>query len=99
MLALWESDIKNTMVVFGLNISPSFISLLIKLDPNKIFVSFNDDSDNNSAGNKGVESAVKKLKNYFDPDQIQVAFPMQNDFGDMSQEEILKWKEINILKK
>ena len=67
--------------------------------PRKIFVSFNDDSDNNSAGNKGVETAVKKLKNYFDPDQIQVAFPTRNDFGDMSHEEILKWKEINILKK
>ena len=99
MLALWECEIKNTIVVFGLNISPSFISLLIKLDPNKIFVSFNDDSDNNSAGNKGVEAAVRKLKNYFDPHQIQVAFPTKNDFGDMSREEILEWKEINILKK
>lgn len=99
MLALWESDIKNTMVVFGLNISPSFISLLIKLDPNKIFVSFNDDSDNNSAGNKGVETAVRKLKKYFDPQQIEVAFPTKNDFGEMLREEILEWKEINILKK
>jgi len=99
MLALWECGIKNTVVVFGLNMSPSFINLLIKLDPNKIFVSFNDDSNNNSAGNKGVETAVRKLKNYFDPYQIQVAFPTQNDFGDMSREEILEWKEKNILKK
>jgi len=99
MLSLWECGVKNTIVVFGLNISPAFLSLLIKLDPNKIFVSFNDDSDNNSAGNKGVKAAIKKLKNYFDPDQIQVAFPTRNDFGDMSQEEILKWRETNILKK
>lgn len=99
MLALWECGVRNTAVVFGLNISPPFISLLIKLDPNKIFVSFNDDSDNNSAGNKGVETAVRKLKNYFDPHQVQVAFPTQNDFGDMSREEVLEWKEKNILKK
>ncbi|MAF43710.1 MAG: hypothetical protein CMI54_06045 [Parcubacteria group bacterium] len=99
MLALWECGIKNVIVVFGLNISPSFISLLIKLDPNKIFVSFNDDSNNNSAGNKGVDTAVKKLKSHFDPNQIRVAFPTQNDFGDMSREEILEWKEINILEK
>jgi hypothetical protein len=99
MLALWECGIKNTMVIFGLNISPSLVSLLIKLDPNKIFVSFNDDSDNNSAGNKGVEAAVRKLKSHFDTHQIQTAFPSQNDFGDMSREEILKWKETNILKK
>ena len=65
MLSLWECGIENTIVVFGLNISPSFLSLLIKLDPNKIFVSFNDDSDNNNAGYKGVESAVRKLKKYF----------------------------------
>tara|TARA_Y100000593_G_scaffold92376_1_gene183847 strand:+ start:1482 stop:2405 length:924 start_codon:yes stop_codon:yes gene_type:complete len=99
MLALWEGGVKNTAVVFGLNISPSFINLLIKLDPNKIFVSFNDDSDNNNAGNKGVEAAARKLKNYFDPHQIQVAFPTKNDFGEMSREEILEWKETNILKK
>jgi hypothetical protein len=99
MLALWDCGIKNTMVIFGLNVSPSLVSLLIKLDPNKIFVSFNDDSNNNSAGNKGVELAIKKLKSHFDPHQIQVAFPTQNDFGDMNREEILEWKEANILKK
>tara|TARA_R100000808_G_C2152301_1_gene161627 strand:+ start:3021 stop:3944 length:924 start_codon:yes stop_codon:yes gene_type:complete len=97
MLSLWEAGVKNTIVVFGLNLSPSFIGLLIKLDPDKIFVSFNDDSNNNNAGNKAVKSAVKKLKNYFDPHQIQVAFPTKNDFGDMSQEEIREWKETNIL--
>ena len=99
MLSLWEAGIKNTIVVFGLNISPSFLGLLIKLDPNKIFVSFNDDSNNNSAGNRGVEAAVKKLKSHFDPSQVDVAFPTKNDFGDMSREEVLEWKEINILKK
>jgi len=99
MLSLWECGVKNTIVVFGLNISPAFLSLLIKLDPNKIFVSFNDDSDNNNAGNKGVEAAARKLKSHFDPCQIQVAFPTKNDFGDMSREEILKWKETSILKK
>jgi len=99
MLSLWECGVKNTMVIFGLNLSPSLVGLLIKLDPDKIFVSFNDDSDNNNAGNKGVEAAVRKLKKYFDPHQIQVAFPTKNDFGDMSREEILEWKEINILKK
>ena len=99
MLSLWEADIKNTLVVFGLNLSPSLIGLLIRLDPNKIFVSFNDDSDNNSAGNKGVKAAVRKLKSHFDPHQIQIAFPTQNDFGDMNCEEILEWKGKNILKK
>lgn len=96
MLALWDAGVKNTLVVFGLNLSPSLMSLLIKLDPNKIFISFNDDSDNNSAGNKGVEIALKKLNNYFDSDQINVAFPDKNDFGDMNREEILEWKEKNI---
>lgn len=99
MLALWECGIKNTIVVFGLNISSSFVGLLIRLDPNKIFVSFNDDSHNNNAGNKGVEAAVKKLRSHFDTTQLQVAFPTQNDFGDMSREEILEWNETNILKK
>tara|TARA_B100000287_G_scaffold274048_1_gene258077 strand:+ start:3112 stop:4047 length:936 start_codon:yes stop_codon:yes gene_type:complete len=99
MLALWEAGIKNTLVVFGLNLSPSLISLLIKLDPNKIFISFNDDSDNNNAGNKGIELAFNKLKSYFDLCQLQIALPTRNDFGDMTPQEISEWKEANILKK
>ena len=33
MLSLWSAGIKNTLVIFGLNLSPSLIGALIKIDP------------------------------------------------------------------
>ena len=91
MLSLWEAGIKNTLIVFGLNLSASLISLLIKLDPDKIFISFNNDSENNSAGNKAALVSKKKLLSHFDPDQIKITLPDKNDFGDMNTEEIKRW--------
>ena len=91
MLSLWEAGIKNTLIIFGLNLSPSVVSLLIKLDPEKIYIAFNNDSDNNSAGNKAANKVMKKLSLYFDPHQVRVALPDKNDFGDMTREEVLEW--------
>ena len=93
MLALWEAGIKNTLIVFGLNLSPSIVSLLIKIDPNKIFISFNNDSKSNSAGNKAAQKAKQKLNNHFDPKDVEIKLPEKNDFGEMNPEEIKKWKE------
>lgn len=93
MLSLWQAGIKNTIVVFGLHLSPCLMSLLIKLNLNKILVSFNDDSHKNGAGNKASKTAIEKLQNHFDKDQIKIAFPTKNDFGEMNQEELLLWKK------
>ena len=43
MLALRENKINNSIVSFGLNISPSIIYFLISLNPKKIVVAFNND--------------------------------------------------------
>jgi DNA primase len=92
MLSLWEGSVKNVLIVFGLNLSPSMISLLIKLDPNKIFISFNNDDDNNKAGNKAALKVRSKLANYFDTNQLEIALPEKNDFGEMSSKEIVNWR-------
>ena len=99
MLALWEAGIKNVLIVFGLNLSPPMISLLIKLDPNKIFISFNNDSYNNNAGNKASQKAKFKLIKHFDPDTVEIKLPSKNDFGEMTTSEIKKWEERNFVKK
>ena len=51
MLALRENGINNSIVTFGLNISAKIIYILIALNPDKIVIAFNNDSDNNVAGN------------------------------------------------
>jgi hypothetical protein len=96
MLALWENEIQNIIVTFGLDVSTSVVNLLLKLDPNKIYISFNNDSSNNNAGNVAAEKAKRKLLKYFDRYQIQIALPDKKDFGEMDKEEIDRWGENNI---
>lgn len=93
MLALWDAGVKNAIVTFGLDISIPLLNLLIKLDPNKIYLSFNNDSNNNLAGNNAALKAHKKLAKYFSLTQIEVRLPSKKDFGEMTKEEILTWNK------
>lgn len=92
MLSLWQAGINNAVVTFGLNLSASLIIFLIKADMNKIIISFNNDSANNDAGNLAANEARSKLINHFDERQVSIKIPFKKDFGEMSKEEILQWK-------
>lgn len=91
MLALWESGIRNTLVTFGLDINTAVLNKLLRLDPNDVIVSFNNDSESNNAGNLAAEKAQKKLLRYFDQDQVKIALPPRNDFGEMTPAQISEW--------
>jgi len=95
MLSLWDADVRNTMVTFGIEIGPAVVSYLLRIDADEIFVAFNNDEGKNSAGNDAASKAVSRLSRYFDQDQIRVAIPEQKmmDFGGMSVKEILGWKK------
>jgi len=90
-LSLWEAGIKNTIVTFGLEVSVSILNVLLKVDPTKIYISFNNDQEKNSAGNIASEKAYNKLLRYFDSRQLEIKLPSKKDFGEMSSEEILQW--------
>lgn len=92
MLSLWQSDIKNVLVTFGTNLSLSILNYCLKIDVKKIYISLNNDSNKNNAGNIGAEKALSRLKRYFDDKQLQIALPAKKDFGEMTREEILQWK-------
>jgi len=84
MLSLWENNIKNTIVSFGVILSPNMLGTLMRMDPDEIFISFNDDSSNSSAGNEAARVAKKKLLQFFDEDQITIKLPEgYNDFNEM----------------
>jgi hypothetical protein len=91
LLSLWEAGIKYVMVTFGLEVNISIINYLLKIDIDEIYISFNNDEENNSAGNVAAEKAKKKLLKYFDPPQVKVALPSKGDFGEMLPEEIIDW--------
>jgi hypothetical protein len=92
MLAMWEAEVQNTIVTFGLDVSIAIINYLLKIDVDKIYVSFNNDEIKNSAGNEAALKAKKKLLKYFDPPQVTVALPPKGDFGEMSVKEIKDWR-------
>ena len=92
MLSLWDAGVKNTVVTFGLDLNSNLMSLLIRLDPNKIVISLNNDDNKNSAGNLASSKAHKRLSNHFDLNQIQTHLPSKNDFGEMNPSEIREWQ-------
>lgn len=96
MLSLWENGVMNTIVTFGLSISPRIRSLLINSGMDDIFISFNNDSDKNDAGNIAAYKAKETLQRVIRPDKIKVALPLSsNDFGEMKKEEIREWRKNN----
>lgn len=98
MLALWDNGIRNTLVTFGLDLSPAVIKILIQYDMERVFLGFNNDADNELAGNLAAEDAQESLLKFFDPKQIIMALPESKDFGEMTAEQIKAWKSKNNLK-
>lgn len=94
-LKLWESGVKNFIICFGINSLEHIYYELVKLDPEKIFISFNDDMSNSGskAGNLAARKAAKELLTFFHREQISIKLPSKNDFGEMSTEEIIEWKK------
>ena len=88
-----QNDIRNTVVTFGLEVSISILNFLLKIDPNTIYISFNNDAQKNNAGNFAADKAKSKLLRYFDAKQIKIALPNKKDFGEMNSEEINQWKQ------
>ena len=91
MLSLWAAGYKNSVVLFGVDLSVEMINLLLKVDPDKIFVCLNNDSNSSNAGNFASEKISSKLRKYFDSSQIKIKLPSKNDFGEMSKSEITDW--------
>ena len=94
LLSLHEHGIKNVLVTFGLDISPSLICFLSGIGLNKITLSFNNDSSKED--NRGLNACIKnylKLLGHFDPNVLQICLPVKNDFGDMDEDHFVAWKK------
>lgn len=92
LLNLYQNNIKNVFCTFGLEIPPSLISYLVGLNPEKIFICFNNDE--NSKYNSGYNACLKnfiKLQSFFDNHKVYIHLPLKNDFGDMKNSEIENW--------
>lgn len=91
-LNLSQNGFQNTLVSFGLDISPKLLCHLISLDIDRIIISFNNDF--NKQENRGARAAVKnylKLLNHFDFHQVFICLPTKTDFGEMSANDFNDW--------
>jgi len=91
MLSLWDGGIKNTLVLFGVNLTDDILYYLLKIKPKKIIISLNDDGESSKAGNRATQKIYNDLNSYFDEDLIQISLPTKNDFNEMSAQEIKRW--------
>lgn len=91
MLSLWNAGYKHSLITFGVDVSVDLINVLLKIDPDKIFICLNNDIKSSQAGNVASEKISTKLKKYFDPHQIKIKLPTKNDFGVMNKDEINNW--------
>jgi hypothetical protein len=94
LLALYEQGIKNVLVTFGLDVSPSLICFLSGASVNKIVLAFNNDSAKEE--NRGLNACIKnylKLLGHFDAGMVQICLPTANDFGDMDDDDFAVWKK------
>ncbi len=44
-------------------------------------------------GNNAAIKIEKKLHQYFDPSQVEIALPDKKDFGAMTKDEIVLWNQ------
>ncbi len=94
LVSLHENKFDNALVTFGLDISPKLLCALVALNPDRIILSFNNDSE--SGENRGLNACIKnylKLIKYFCPDKVCICLPLANDFGDMGADDFKKWEE------
>jgi len=82
-LSCFTAGIRNCMVCFGVDLSNEMITTLIKMDLKKIYISFNNDSAKNGAGNIAAEKTRNRLLRYFDERVVKLAIPPNhNDLND-----------------
>ena len=83
-LTFLECGIRNCMVMFGTELNLAILNYLLKIGVDKIYISTNDDSKKNMAGNNAADKAYKKLSRYFESRQLKIVLPeKENDWNDL----------------
>jgi hypothetical protein len=94
-LTLFDHKIKNTLCLFGVNVTGSIMAYLIKMNPGKIIISTNNEPSNNFIGNIAAKKIEKQLLQFFNSDKIIIHLPNKKDFNEMNREEIENWYKNN----
>lgn len=91
-LALAEAGVNNVLVLFGINLSSTLLSIIAGISPDKVLISLNNDGEENGyVGQKNAEKIKQTLLSYLNPDKVVVALPSKKDFGEMGFDDIIQW--------
>lgn len=82
-VSLFEIGVKNVFVLFGVMISVEQLNVILKLDPDKIYICLNNDVGNNDVGNIAAKKLKDKLIKYFDEAQVQTITLPEKDVNFM----------------
>ena len=94
-LKLWDAGIHNLICCFGVSISPSILSILIRTCVETIYICYNNDAGKkNNAGEDAAKKQREKLLDFYNEKSIVIKKPpnLRNDFGECSIQEIREWK-------
>jgi DNA primase len=89
VLSLWEAGIKNSICLFGTNLSSKIIAFLIKKNPQRIILALNNEES--GVGLEAAKKIKKSLSFFFNEEKLEIRLPLGKDFNEMSNEEIRKW--------
>lgn len=108
-LRLYENGCRGVFPVFGLNLGPELLKYLLKVSPEKVFVSMNNEPDNvkvdagpdsEGQGNDAAKVIEEQLLKYFPRDKVEIQLPTKKDFMEMSNLEASIWlKRLDLLPK
>lgn len=91
MLALYEIDVKNVIVTFGVDISSKLINLLSTMNLERVFISTNNDADKKKNwGDLAAESIKKKMSKFIEESKLVIALPPENDWGTILDKNLRK---------
>ena len=93
MLSLYENNVRNVLVLFGLSLPNGILNYFLATEPKKIVIALNNDESN--AGLYASERIKSKLCKFFSPNKVIINLPVKNDFGEMSGPEIQLWSAKN----
>lgn len=91
IMRLWDLNIKNTLCLFGTELSHAVLNYLLKINPKKIIISTNNelDSDNKGVGNEAAIKIYNRLKRYFNLHQLKIYLPVKKDFCEIKEDNII----------
>lgn len=92
-LFLYSQGITNNICLFGVNISGTIISYLIKINPSMILIGTNNEASR--IGNEAAEKIYQTLTQFFSPDKLKVALPIGGkDFGEAGDDGLKQWSKV-----